>query len=71
MNSIVGVGLYQGMEFIFQRGFGDVFARGTVTFSRTWNNIRLVFGRAIYEFLIGRDVERNYATLIEFLERTQ
>lgn len=52
---------------VFQRDFGDVFAHGTVTFSRAWNDSRLVLGSAIYEFLIGRDLERNYANLIEFL----
>jgi hypothetical protein len=71
MNSVVGIGLYQGMEFIFQKGFGDVFSHGTVTFSRAWNNLRLVSSSRIYEFLMGRDVKRNFDTLIGFLERTQ
>jgi hypothetical protein len=68
MNSVVGVGLYQGMEFIFQRGLGDVLAYGALALSRVRNNLRLAAGSRVYEFLIGRDQARNAATLRGFLE---
>jgi hypothetical protein len=68
MNSVVGIGLYQGMEFIFQKGFSDVVAHATVACSRARNNLSLVRKSKIYEFIIGRDAQKNYETLINFLK---
>jgi hypothetical protein len=70
MNSVVGIGLYQGMEFIFQRGFRDVFAHARLAGSRAWNNLRLVGGSQVCEFVIGRDTRRNFETLASFLDTT-
>lgn len=71
MNSVVGVGLYQGMEFIFQKGFQDVFSHGFRAISRARNNLRLAGSSQIYEFVIGRDTKRNFETLTDFLEKTR
>ncbi len=67
MNSVVGVGLYQGMEFIFQQGLGDVVSHAARGFSRIWNNLRLIGHAKIYDFFIGRDTAKNQRTLLEFL----
>jgi hypothetical protein len=71
MNSVVGVGLYQGMEFIFQKGFSDISSYGTVAFSRAWSNLRLVRTSRVFDYFIGRDAQRNLETLMDFLGRTQ
>lgn len=71
MNSVVGIGLYQGMEFIMQKGLGDVFSHGTVAFSRAYNNLRLVGSSRIYEFFIGRDVQQNHRSLMDFLRKSR
>jgi hypothetical protein len=71
MNSVIGVGLYQGMEFIFQQGFRDVISHGFKAVSRSRNNMRLARLSGIYEFIIGRDTKHNFETLTDFLEKTQ
>jgi hypothetical protein len=67
MNSVVGIGLYQGLEFILQKGLGDVFAHAVTALSRSRNNFHLVRKSKVYEFEIGRDLERNYEVLVSFL----
>jgi len=67
MNSVVGIGLYQGLEFIFQKGLGDLFAHAAAALSRSRNSFQLVRKSKVYEFRIGRDLERNYEVLVDFL----
>jgi hypothetical protein len=67
MNSVVGIGLYQGLEFILQKGLGDLAGHAVTALSRSRNNFHLVRRSRVYEFRIGRDQQRNYETLIDFL----
>jgi len=67
MNSVIGIGLYQGMEFILQKGLGDVVSHASTVFSRGRNSFNLVRKSRVFEFRIGRDIQRNYETLIAFL----
>jgi hypothetical protein len=67
MNSVIGIGLYQGIEFIVQKGLRDVFSHGVSAFSRARNSLNLVRKSRVCEFLIGRDTQANYETLIRFL----
>jgi hypothetical protein len=67
MNSIIGIGLYQGMEFIMQKKATDLVAHGGIVFSRMYNNLRLVLGSRIYSFVMGRDVSRNHEVLSRFI----
>lgn len=68
MNSVVGVGLYQGMEFVMHRGIGGLVSQSGVALSRAWNNAHLVRRCRVYRFTVGRDPERNLDVLKEFLE---
>jgi hypothetical protein len=67
MNSVVGIGLYQGLEFILQRGLGDLSGHAATALARSRNNFHLVRRSRVYEFRIGRDRQRNLETLLEFL----
>jgi len=69
MNSIVGIGLYQGIEFILQRGLLDLVGHAATALSRSRNGFQLVRKSRVFEFRIGRDVERNYEVLTSFLDR--
>jgi len=68
MNSVVGVGLYQGMEFVMQRGLGGLLSHSGIALSRAWNNVRLLQSCRVYRFTVGRDPARNLAVLRAFLE---
>ncbi len=70
MNSVIGVGLYQGMEFIMQQGPGGLLAQWGILWSRLRNNLNLVRRSRVFSFVMGRDLPRNYATLVGFLEDT-
>ncbi len=67
MNSVIGVGLYQGMEFIMQKNASEVVAQTRIIFSRLLNNFQLVRKSRIYCFVMGRNILRNYNILNEFL----
>lgn len=68
MNSVVGVGLYQGMEFIMQAKFLELIANSRIILSRAYNNLILMLKSKVFTFVIGRDVEKNYTVLRRFLE---
>jgi hypothetical protein len=66
-NSIIGVGLYQGLEFLLQKNFGESVRYAMLFFSRAYNNWILLRHTRVYRFLIGRDIAQNYECLREFL----
>jgi len=68
INSVVGIGIYQGIEFIIQRSFLDLFGHIRIILSRLFNNLHLIRRSRIYIFTLGRNVPKNYRTLVQFLE---
>ncbi|MBN1831201.1 MAG: hypothetical protein JW896_03735 [Deltaproteobacteria bacterium] len=66
-NSIIGVGLYQGLEFLSQKSFRESVQHMGLLFSRVYNNLMLLKQTRVYEFLIGRDIDRNLECLRDFL----
>lgn len=64
---IVGLGVYQGLEFLLERGMGDLLGKGTVVASRLYNSVALLSRAPAYRFVLGRDKSRNTQTLIKFL----
>jgi hypothetical protein len=69
MNSIIGVGLYQGLEFLLQKSFRESVRFTGLVLSRARNNLVLLRHARVCRFLIGRDTGRNYECLREFLLR--
>jgi hypothetical protein len=67
-NMIVGLGLYQGLEFLLERGSWEVFFKIGLLFSRLRNALRLLHRSDCYRFVIGRDLELNVECLTAFLE---
>ena len=65
---VVGLGVYQGMEFLFERGLGEVVGKGGVVSSRLYNSLRLLARAPSYRFILGRDPTRNLHTLLKFCD---
>ena len=57
------------MEFITQRSAREIAAGAQVLASRARNNYRMVQKSEVFEFLLGRDLKKNFATLSAFLEK--
>ncbi len=66
-NSIIGIGLYQGLEFLLQKSMRESIKHIGLLLSRAYNNTILLRRVRVYRFLIGRDPNRNYECLREFL----
>lgn len=68
-NCVIGLGLFQGMEFIFNRGYREVFRKAITAFSRLRNCIALTRRAATYTVILGRDLEINASTIRDFLDQ--
>ena len=66
---IVGLGVYQGLEFLLERGTSELLGKGRLVASRTRNARRLLRRAPAYRFILGRDRARNTQTLLTFVEQ--
>jgi hypothetical protein len=65
--AVVGVGIYQGMEFILQRGMRDVLGKAGIGLNRV-ACCAAGLGRArVWRATLGRDGERNWEALTPLL----
>ncbi len=71
MNSIIGVGLYQGLEFLLQKNFSESVRYAGIMLSRVRNNLVLLRHVRVFRFVIGRDEDQNCECLQEFLLRPE
>ncbi|MCZ2153117.1 MAG: hypothetical protein LC114_04325 [Bryobacterales bacterium] len=69
-NLIVGLGLYQGLEFVLGRGAGEVLTKTRVAFSRLRNSHTLARRSQRYHFHMGRNVSANAEAVISLAEKT-
>jgi hypothetical protein len=60
---VVGVGIYQGMEFVLQRGPGDVLRQTGAAAGRAACSAAVLRNARVWRFTVGRDSDRNWATL--------
>lgn len=70
-NCVIGLGLFQGMEFVFNRDAGEIWRKAVVALSRLRNCIALVRKSQPYFILLGRDLDKNAATIVEFMQETK
>lgn len=66
---VVGLGVYQGLEFLLERGLWEVTGKAGVAASRLRNGVALLRRAPSYKFVLGRDTAKNSATLIDFIKR--
>jgi hypothetical protein len=66
--SVVGVGLYQGMEFVLQRGMTDMFRKTGTAAMRARCAAAALRGAKVWQLWIGRDHARNWEALRGLLD---
>lgn len=67
-NLVVGVGVYQGIEFILQSSWWELVYKVRPVWSRLYCGMQLLRRTDAYRFTLGRDPEANFASLERFLE---
>jgi hypothetical protein len=66
---IVGVGVYQGLEFMLRSSIRDLVKSVPTIVSRTIGAISMLARARIYRLQLGREPNRNVETIAAFLER--
>jgi hypothetical protein len=61
--AVIGLGVYQGMEFVLQRGFRDVLGMTGVAAARTAHCVRAISRARVWRLALGRDQESNWRAL--------
>ena len=64
---IVGVGIYQGLEFILRTSVLDLLRSVPAVISRAISAASLLARARVYRLQLGRDTRRNLDTILEFL----
>lgn len=67
-NLVVGIGVYQGLEFVIQRSWWELARKVRPALSRLYCGLQLLRRARPYRFVLGRDSESNFRRLEEFLE---
>jgi hypothetical protein len=68
-NCVVGLGLFQGLEFVLHASPAELAGKLGVGFSRLRHSLRLVRRSKCFHLVLGRDTRRNGAAIMEFLRR--
>jgi hypothetical protein len=67
---IIGLGVYQGLEFLLEKGILDMSSKLGVFASRTRNGIALMRHARAWKIVLGRDQQKNAATLMKFVRES-
>jgi hypothetical protein len=65
---VVGVGVYQGMEFVLQRGMRDVAGKAGDALTRARCCAAAARHARVWRLTLGRDHDSNWAALSQLLE---
>ena len=57
--SVVGLGIYQGMEFVLERGLWELLDKVGVAALRLYNSLILLTRAPAYRFVLGRSMEKT------------
>lgn len=66
INSVIGLGVYQGIEFLIENGPLELIKKSAALVSRFKNSFKAVFKTKTYFFLTGSDKNENIETFISF-----
>jgi hypothetical protein len=66
--AVVGVGVYQGMEWLLQHGMRDVVRQVHPALTRSRCCLAGLRRAKVWRMTVGRDHERNWATLRQLLD---
>jgi hypothetical protein len=67
-NLVVGIGVYQGIEFVFQSSWWEVFRQLRPALSRALAGLSLLRRASTYRFVLGQDREANVRCIETFLD---
>jgi hypothetical protein len=67
-NSVIGLGLYQGIEYLFQKSPAELFTKLPLGLSRLNNGIKLINKCRAFEFSLSPDQKGNSRVLGQFIE---
>ena len=67
-NSVVGLGLYQGIEFLLERSGWEVLGKAGIAFSRLKTGLRAIGRSQVFRFRMGPDAEESAEVLAAFLD---
>ncbi|MCL4781527.1 MAG: hypothetical protein KJZ70_00690 [Bryobacterales bacterium] len=68
-NLVVGLGLFQGLEFVLGRGYREILGKASVGVSRCRNAYALARRSHCYEFHMGRDIAANAQAVVALAEK--
>jgi hypothetical protein len=69
-NCIIGVGLFQGLEFILRTSAWELIKYAGIGASRFWNCFQLLRKSKVCVVHLGRDPEWNARTVLEYASKT-
>jgi len=67
-NSVIGLGLAQGMEYLLGRNVWETLGKTGLACSRLNNSLKVLSRSKVYRYVIGHDPERNHQVLLSFLQ---
>lgn len=67
-NSVIGLGLYQGIEYVFQKGPKEIVRKIPLGISRLNNALKAINRSKTFEFYLSPAKDKNSQLLIEFLK---
>jgi len=67
-NSVVGMGLHQGLEYLLGRSIWETFGKSRLAYSRLNNSLKVLRRSRVYRYMIGHDIEKNQQVLLDFLD---
>ena len=65
---VVGVGIYQGMEWLLQHGMRDVFQQMRPALTRSRCSLAGLRRAQVWRLTVGRDHEQNWSTVRQLLD---
>ena len=67
VNCVVGLGLYQGLEFVLRHSPWEILAKSKVAWSRMRTARKLFSQSSVYRLTLGRDQQKNAETVRAFV----
>ena len=68
-NCVIGMGLFQGLEFMLQSSAWELLKKATLGLSRIWNCWQLLRRSRALRIHLGCDADLNARTLVDFAEK--
>ncbi len=68
-DAVIGIGLYQGLEFIFNSSSWEVFSKIPIFFKRFIQAFRLTLASETYQITLSRNITQNTIVFKEFIQK--